>query len=54
MSSKIYVESGYVLNLDLLTIVYKSHVSYPRRSGLVGKTHTHTHTTHLLPIYFTY
>jgi hypothetical protein len=38
MSSKKYEESGYQLVLDLLTISYKSRVSYPRRSGSVGKS----------------
>ena len=37
MSSKKNDESGYDLDLDLLTISYYSHVSYPKRSGLLGK-----------------
>ena len=35
MSSKNHEESGYGLDLDLLTITYQLRVSYPRRSGLV-------------------
>ena len=34
MSSKNYEESGYFLDLDAITVSYKSHVSYPIRSGL--------------------
>jgi hypothetical protein len=37
MSSIIYEESGYNLDLDLPTISYKLCVSYPRRNGSVGK-----------------
>ena len=33
MTSKNYEESDYKLNLDSLTILYKSCVSHPRRSG---------------------
>ena len=33
--SRYYGESAYVLNLDLITIIYTSCVSYPRRIGLV-------------------
>ena len=43
-----YEESGYSLDLDLLTnISYESHVSYPRRSGILRK---HNHSR---PIYLT-
>ena len=46
MSSRNDEESGYGLNLDLLTPSYESHVSYHlRRSGLVGKSN------HLRPIH---
>ena len=45
MSSKICEESGYYLNLEFVAISYQSHVSYPRRSGLVGNSN------HLRPIY---
>ena len=38
MSSKDLDESGYNLDLDLLTISYYSYVSYHRRSRLVGKS----------------
>ena len=37
MSSKNNEEIGYNLDLDFLTIVDELCVSYPRRSGLVGK-----------------
>ena len=46
MSSEIYEESDYGLDLDLLTILYKIHVSFPRNGG-VGKC------DHLWPIYLT-
>ena len=36
MSSQNQKESGYNLNLDLLTMLYLSFVSYSRRGGLVG------------------
>lgn len=36
-SSETYEESGYALNLELLTISYQSSVPYPRRSGPIGK-----------------
>ena len=45
MSSIFFTKNDYDLNLDLLTILYSSHVSYPSRSGLVEKTN------HLRPIY---
>ena len=45
MSSKNYDESGYNLISDLLTIFCSLRVSYPRRSGLVGKGN------HSTPIY---
>ena len=32
MSSRNYAESDYGFNLDLLTVLYCSCVSYPRRS----------------------
>ena len=38
MSSGNYEESGYILDVDLLTISYSSCVSYPRRSEIVGKS----------------
>jgi hypothetical protein len=38
-------ESDYGLEVDLLTVLFLSHVSYPRRSGLVEKSN------HLRPIY---
>ena len=47
MSSNNHEESGYYLDLDLLTISYCSGVAYSRRSGLVGKSN------HLTPIYLT-
>ena len=37
MSSKNYEGSGYGLNMESITILYKLHVSYPRRSGLGRK-----------------
>ena len=37
MSSENHEESGYGLDLDLLTISYLLSVSYPRRSGQVRK-----------------
>jgi hypothetical protein len=37
MSSKVYEESDYALDVDSLTIRYKSHVSYPRKSALIIK-----------------
>ena len=46
MSSKIYEESDYGLDLDLLIISYKIHVSFPRNGG-VGEC------DHLWPIYLT-
>ena len=45
VSSKIYHKNGDMHNLDMLTILCKSHVSYPRRSGVVGKSN------HLRPIH---
>jgi hypothetical protein len=33
MSSENYEESGYGLNLDLLTISNKSHVAHPSKVG---------------------
>ena len=36
MNSKHYEESDYGLDLDFLTISYKSRVSRPRRGGLVA------------------
>ena len=36
--SKNYEESGYNLDVDLLTILYQSCVSYAKRSELLGKT----------------
>lgn len=33
-SSKNHEESDFDLDVDLLTISYELHVSYPRRSGL--------------------
>jgi hypothetical protein len=37
MSFKYYEEGSDDLDLDVLTIAYYSHVSHPRRSGMVGK-----------------
>ena len=37
MSSKVYEERDYALDMDSLTIRYKSHVSYPRKSALFIK-----------------
>ena len=34
---KFHKESDYNLDLDLLTILYQSPFSYPRRSGMIGK-----------------
>ena len=45
MSSKNYEEISYSLDLDLLTLSYKSCVSYPTRRGLVRKSNN------LRPIY---
>ena len=36
MSAGNHEESGYNLDLGLLTISYELHVSYPRRRGLLG------------------
>ena len=36
-------ESGYDLNLNLLTISYQARVSYLRRSGLVEKKRKNNH-----------
>jgi hypothetical protein len=47
MSFKKHEESRYALDLDLLSILYSSLVSCPRRSGLVG------YRNHLKPIYLT-
>lgn len=44
MSFGNYEESGYDLVLDMLTVLYRSCVSCPRRSGLVVKSN------HLRPI----
>ena len=44
-SGEIYEESGYGLDLDLLIILYYTRASFPRRSGLVGKSN------HWRPIY---
>ena len=40
MNSKHYEESGYNLNLDLLTILYESRASNSKRSGIVKRTIT--------------
>ena len=40
MSSINYEDSGYGLNLDLVTILYQSHVSYPRISGVAMENHS--------------
>ena len=45
MSCENYEVSGYNLDLDLLTISCQSSVSYPKRSGLDGKSN------HLRPMY---
>ena len=45
MSSKCHEESGYGLELDLLTILYQSHVSYPTRSGVVVGKNNHLRPT---------
>ena len=39
VNSKNHEESDYSLDMDLLTISY-SHVSYPKRSGLIGRRGT--------------
>jgi hypothetical protein len=36
MNFKNYEENEYNLNSNMLTMLYKPHISYPRRSGLVG------------------
>ena len=46
MCSKFYQESNYGLNLDLLYISYQSHVPYPRRNRLLGKS-DHLRSIHL-------
>ena len=40
MSSKNYEESGYNLDVDLLTISFQLCVSYAKRSELLGQTKT--------------
>ena len=45
MSSINYMKSGFGLDLEFLTILYQLCVSYPRRSGLVGRSND------LRPIY---
>ena len=38
MSIEIYEEAGYGLDLDLLTMLYSSLLSYPRRSRLFRRS----------------
>jgi hypothetical protein len=45
MISKNVEECGHCVHSDLLTILYYSLVSYPKKSGLVRKS------THTRPIY---
>ena len=47
MSSENYEGSGYGLDLDLLTMLYWLRVSYPRRSGLLGKSDNHSRPIYL-------
>ena len=46
ISFKNYEESGYMLNLDLLTTLYKPCILYPMRNGMVGRS------SHLRLVYF--
>jgi hypothetical protein len=42
-------ESGYDLDLDLLTILDYFHISYTNRSGLVGRKKIHLKLNWLAP-----
>ena len=52
ISSKYLEKSGYGLDLDLLTNLYRLHVLYPKRSGLVGKKKSFKTYLPLLDIIF--